>query len=227
MHVALAHLLSHVDLAAHHLAADAEALVDFVARLHGAEVAVGFLRLVVADLDGAHGAQRFRDGGFDEHALKAATAIAAMTTNAGAKDGFTMVPRIERLGFMSWRIRIAADAADSGDGLEHLPAAAERLVQLHAVEQQLRVASLAPTRTARRTRCASRSGREVDLATVVQRLRTAERRVRRCRGAVEQLLRAAVHRSARRACSRRPRGRARSRLRSAGRLRAVRFRRCR
>ena len=55
--VALANLLAHVDLADDDLAADAEGLVDLVARLHGAEIAVLFLRLVVADLHRAHGAQ--------------------------------------------------------------------------------------------------------------------------------------------------------------------------
>ena len=61
-HVALAHFLADVDLALHDLAADAKRLVDFVARLHGADVAVRFLRLVVADLGGADGAKRFRGG---------------------------------------------------------------------------------------------------------------------------------------------------------------------
>ena len=59
-HVALAHFLADVDLALHDLAADAKCLVDFVARLHRADVAVRFLRLVVADLGGAHGAKGFR-----------------------------------------------------------------------------------------------------------------------------------------------------------------------
>ena len=58
-HVALAHFLADVDLALHDLAADAKCLVDFVARLHRADVAVRFLRLVVADLGGAHGSKRF------------------------------------------------------------------------------------------------------------------------------------------------------------------------
>ena len=60
--VALPHLLTHVDLPAHHLAADAEGLVDLVARLHRAEVAIGFLRLVVADLGGADHSKRLRSG---------------------------------------------------------------------------------------------------------------------------------------------------------------------
>ena len=57
--VALANLLADLDLADDDLAADAKGLVDLVARLHGAEVAVLFLRLVVADLHGADGAQPF------------------------------------------------------------------------------------------------------------------------------------------------------------------------
>ena len=60
--VALPHLLTHVDLAAHHLAADAESLVDLVARLYRAEVAVGFLRPVVADLGGTDHSKRLRSG---------------------------------------------------------------------------------------------------------------------------------------------------------------------
>ena len=58
--VALTHLLADVDLAAYDLAADAETLVDLVAGLHRAEVAVRFLGLVVADLHGAYGPQRLR-----------------------------------------------------------------------------------------------------------------------------------------------------------------------
>ncbi len=54
-HVAFAHRLADVDLALDDLAADAERLVDFVARLHGADVAVRLPRLVVADLGRAHG----------------------------------------------------------------------------------------------------------------------------------------------------------------------------
>ena len=57
-HVALAHRLAHLDLALHDLAADAERLVHLVPRLHGADVAVGLRGFVVAQLDGAHGAQR-------------------------------------------------------------------------------------------------------------------------------------------------------------------------
>ena len=72
-HVAFAHFLADVDLALHDLAADAKRLVDFVARLHRADVAVRFLRLVVANLGGAHGSKRF-GGGFDVHADRAATA---------------------------------------------------------------------------------------------------------------------------------------------------------
>ena len=59
-HVAFAHLLADVDLALHDLAADAKGLVDFMARLHRADVAIRFLGLVVADLGGAHGAKGFR-----------------------------------------------------------------------------------------------------------------------------------------------------------------------
>ena len=53
-HVALAHLLADVDLALDDLAADAKGFVHFVARLHGADVAVRLLGLVVADLGRAH-----------------------------------------------------------------------------------------------------------------------------------------------------------------------------
>ena len=42
-HVAFAHFLADVDLALNDLAADAKCLVDFVARLNGADVAIGFL----------------------------------------------------------------------------------------------------------------------------------------------------------------------------------------
>ena len=59
-HVALVHFLADVDLALHDLAADAKCIVHFMTRLYGADVAVRFLRLVVADLGGAHGPKGFR-----------------------------------------------------------------------------------------------------------------------------------------------------------------------
>ena len=61
-HVALAHALADVDLALRDLAADAKALIDLVARLHRAEIAIGFARLVVAQLDGANHARAPRPG---------------------------------------------------------------------------------------------------------------------------------------------------------------------
>ena len=45
--------LADVDPALHDLAADAERLVHLVARVHGAEVAIGFAGCVVAQLGGA------------------------------------------------------------------------------------------------------------------------------------------------------------------------------
>ena len=71
-HVTLAHFLADVDLALHDLAADAKCLVDFVARLHGADVAVRFLGLVVADLGGANGRGASAGGASDVHAQSSA-----------------------------------------------------------------------------------------------------------------------------------------------------------
>jgi hypothetical protein len=65
----------------HDLAADAQRLVDFVARLHGAEVAIRFLRLVVADLGGADRRSGSAGGGFEQPdriaAMEAASRAAA------------------------------------------------------------------------------------------------------------------------------------------------------
>lgn len=60
--------------------------------------------------------------------------------------------------------------------LEHLPAAAQRLVELHAVEQQpgLAVVGAEPHRQPRALRVEQRQ--QVDLSAVVQRLRTPQRR---------------------------------------------------
>src|SRR5262249_21912255 len=82
-HVAAPHLLADVDLPCHHLAADAEALVDFVARLYGPEVAVRLLEGVIAHLHGPNLAKGFgrrlvlpacgercRDGGGEKYAGK-------------------------------------------------------------------------------------------------------------------------------------------------------------
>ena len=62
-HVALAYRLADFDPALLDLAADAEGLVDLVARLHGAGIAIRFRRVFVAELDGANGTQHL-GGGF-------------------------------------------------------------------------------------------------------------------------------------------------------------------
>ena len=53
-HVAFVHELADVDLALRDLAADAEGLVHFIARLHRTDVAVRFAGLVIAEFNGAH-----------------------------------------------------------------------------------------------------------------------------------------------------------------------------
>src|SRR4029077_14950394 len=99
--VALPHLLTHVDLSAHHLAADAECLVDLVARLHRAEVAIGFLRLVVADLGGAHHSKRLRRGlrrtrGEQRRGRK------EQTGQGASSIGFHGVSAYWSIGFTNW-----------------------------------------------------------------------------------------------------------------------------
>jgi hypothetical protein len=56
--VPLAHRLADVDAALHDLAADTKRLLDFVSRLHGAEVAARVSRAVVAHCDRAHRPKR-------------------------------------------------------------------------------------------------------------------------------------------------------------------------
>ena len=90
-----------------------------------------------------------------------------------------------------------AALADSGlgGGLERLPAAAERLVQLHAVEQQLRVAVVGADAHGQARALRIEQRQQIDLPAVVERLRAAERRVGRGGGALQRLRRAAVRRA--------------------------------
>ncbi len=115
--VALAHDLADVDLALGDLAADAEGLVHLVARLHRADVAIGLARAVVTDFGRAHGAQRF--GG------------RLVWGARGKQRGEGCGEKGRSDGRFSRRFLLFCDR------LEGLPASAERLVELHAVEQQL------------------------------------------------------------------------------------------
>ena len=74
-----------------------------------------------------------------------------------------------------------------GDGLERLPATAERLVQLHAVEQQLRVRLIGGDSHDQLDALSVEQRQEIDLPAVVERLRVAKRRVGRGRRALHQL----------------------------------------
>ena len=171
--VALVHELADVDLALRDLAAHAEGLVDLVAGLHRAGVAVGFAGGVVADFGGAHrpgrlggglvraaGGEHRGDGQCDgrgEDVLQGSSSFGA--TGSGLRRGDA-----------------AVGGAGIGGGLEHLPAAAQRLVELHAVEQQPSAAVVGADahRQARALRIEQRQ--QVDLPAVVERLRAAQRR---------------------------------------------------
>ena len=85
-----------------------------------------------------------------------------------------------------WRIRVGGRSG-IGDGLERLPATAERLVQLHAVEQQLRVGVVGSDAYGQLHALRVEERQEIDLAAVVQRLRTTECRVGRRSSAIERL----------------------------------------
>ena len=61
-------------------------------------------------------------------------------------------------------------------GLEHLPAAAQRLVELHAVEQQLGAAVVGADAHGQARALRIEQRQQVDLAAVVERLRAAQRR---------------------------------------------------
>ena len=56
------HRLAHFDAAVCNLAADTKGLIDFVARMHGAEIAIGFVGAVVAHLGSADGTRRLGAG---------------------------------------------------------------------------------------------------------------------------------------------------------------------
>ena len=82
-----------------------------------------------------------------------------------------------------------------GSGLEHLPAAAQRLVELHAVEQQpgAAVVGAEPHRQARALRIEQRQ--QVDLAAVVERLRAAQRGFGGAGGGLQRSASAAARRA--------------------------------
>jgi hypothetical protein len=61
-HVAVAHDIAHVHATLDDLAADAEALLDLVTGLDGADVAILLARFAVADFDGADRPQHFGGG---------------------------------------------------------------------------------------------------------------------------------------------------------------------
>src|SRR4030095_14659390 len=66
-----------------------------------------------------------------------------------------------------------------GGGLESLPASAERLEQIDRRKQQLRIALVRTDANAQARALRIEQRQQIDLPSVVQRLRTSERRVRR------------------------------------------------
>jgi hypothetical protein len=91
-------------------------------------------------------------------------------SSAAGREVFTAVPRARFHDF-----GVGVVAAEAGARLELLPSATERLVELHAVEEQLGAAVVRADahREARALRIEQRQ--EIDLAAVVERLRAAER----------------------------------------------------
>ena len=144
-HVAFTHDLADVDLALRDLAADAERLVDFVARAHDAGIAVRFAHAVVADFDGANGPQRLGGG-----RLRAAGGQHRGHRNDGQQGrGMEWFSRDISLS------AINGFRATGSNACQPPPSDLNRRTLASCSWVWL---SLAPIDTARRVRCASSSG---------------------------------------------------------------------
>ena len=100
---------------------------------------------------------------------------------------FTTFPRTGLKGFTNWACARRLRRRGVGDGLEHLPAAAKRLVELDAVEQRLRVGIVRVDAYGQAHALRVEQRQQVDLPAVVQRLRAAECGVGRSGSALQQL----------------------------------------
>ncbi|MNQ26458.1 hypothetical protein D3C85_396970 [compost metagenome] len=137
-YVAFAHELAYLDLALSDLAAHAEGLVDFMPRLHGAHVSADVASIVVADFNGA-----YRSWCLHGRLIRTACAKhGGDGQNAGRSKGILQDgSSLENDRFLGkwWPVGFGG-CGWVGGLFEHLPAPAQCLVELHAIEQQAGVA---------------------------------------------------------------------------------------